>query len=135
MGLNKDYISLICKTDNPTLGEVLLVYQISGIYSETVNGVIMDTDGEDTSNSTLVIVPYKVKCNETYIKPKAWEKLALSAKEQFYTFREGDVVLINQTPVGCKSLEEIKQKYDDCYAIQTIKDFDKIMKHFELICR
>ncbi|MEE3415320.1 MAG: hypothetical protein VZR53_08120 [Prevotella sp.] len=135
MGLNKDYISLICKTDNPTLGEVLLVYQISGIYSETVNGVIMNTDGEDTSNSTLVIVPYKAKCNETYIKPKAWEKLALSAKEQFYTFREGDVILINQTPVGCKSLEEIKQKYDDCYAIQTIKDFDKIMKHFELICR
>lgn len=135
MGLNKDYISLICKTDNPTLGEVLLVYKISGIYSETVNGVIMDTDGEDTSNNTLIIVPYKAKCNETYIKPKAWEKLALSAKEQFYTFREGDVVLINQTPVGCKSLEEIKQKYDDCYAIQTIKDFDKVLKHFELICR
>lgn len=135
MGLNKDYISLICKTDNPTLGEVLLVYRISGIYSETVNGIVMDTDGEDTSNSTLVIVPYKAKCNEAYIKPKAWEKLALSAKEQFYTFREGDVILINQTPVGCKSLEEIKQKYDDCYAIQTIKDFDKIMKHFELICR
>lgn len=135
MGLNKDYISLICKTDNETLGEVLFVYQISGIYSETVDGIIVNTDGKDTSNNTLIIVPYKAKCNETYIKPKEWENLTLSAKEQFYTFREGDVILINQTPTGCNSLEEIRQKYDNCYEIQTIKDFDKVIKHFELICR
>lgn len=137
MGLSiyKDFISLICLHDDATLGEMLYVYKISGVYSETVDGVIVQTDKEDTSDNTLCIVPYSAKCSETYIKPKAWEALTRLQKENHYTFREGDVILINQTPVGCKSLEEIKQKYDDCYTIQTIKNLDKVLKHFELICK
>lgn len=133
----KDYISLICTTDNDTLGEILFVYKLEGIYAESVNGVIVGTDGEDNSNNTLCIVPYKIKgsSGETYVKPKAWEALSISGKESKYTLREGDILLINQTPVNCKSIEEIKQKYDDIYTIQMIKDFNKVYPHFELTCR
>lgn len=137
MGLMKDYISLICITDDTTLGEVLFVYKLEGVYTEIKSGVSINSDGEEVQNNTLVIVPYKVKTSqgETYLKPKAWEALPRLQKETKYTFREGDVILINQTPENCSTLEQVKQKYDDCYTIQAIKDFNKVYKHYELICK
>ena len=137
MGLMRDYISLVCATDNSQLGEVLFVYKLTGVYAEIVKGEIIDTDGENNSNNTLCIVPYNKKGadGEIYLKPKAWEALNLSSKQSKYTFREGDLVLINQTPTDCKSIEEIKQKYDDCFTIQMIRDYNKVYPHFELVCR
>lgn len=135
MALMSDSISLICVHNDETQGEMLFVYNLSGVYTETVDGVIVDSDGEDTSNNTLCIVPYDVDCTEDYIKPKAWEALDNTSKAKYYTFREGDVIVINNMPYDCTTIEEIKAKYDDCYTIQAVRNFNKIMRHFELVCK
>lgn len=135
MGLNTDYISLICTAENATLGEVVYIYKIENVYTEAVSGVRVDNEGDDNDNGTLVIIPSPAKCSEAYLTPKQWEKLTVSQKGDYFTYRLGDYVLINETPVGCTSLEEIKSKYDNMFAIQKIKEFNKLLPHFELICR
>lgn len=135
MGIMKDYISLICTIDDAVLGEVLFVYTIDKVYVETVLGASTDNEGMDTSNNTFAIIPFNAKTVDEYISPKKWERLSKSAKENKYTFRVGDIILVNDIPVNCKSVDEIKQKYDNVYTIQAIKTFDKINPHFELTCR
>lgn len=138
MGMNEmfvDFISLICPTKNIEGKTILMVYKISGVYTEKVYGINRAEDGQTPINNTLVVVPYNAKCTEKYVSPKTWESLSENEKLNYYTFREGDTVMIKQEPVDCTSLEEIKEKYDGVYTIQGIKDFDKISPHFEITCK
>ena len=135
MSLMRDYISLCCAASDPTLGDSVIVYQIKGVYAEEIVGVNRSDDGQEPVNNTLVVVPFNAKCDENYVSPKVWENMNISQKRHNYTFKEGDTILVNQTPSGVTTIEQIKNKYDDCFDIQGIKKFDKVYPHFELTCK
>lgn len=137
MGMMTDYISLICpyKTGQNNDQDALMMYKIKNVYTEIGRGINRSDDGQQPVNDTLVVIPAQARCSESYMKPKAWESGTELTKEHNYTLREGDVVVINETPVGCTTLEDIKAKYDDVFTIQGIKEFNKIYPHFELTCK
>ena len=126
----RDYITLICPFEN-----LLYTYKLSKVYAEEAVGISVNKEGEEVRNNTLVVIPFKCICSETYKEPKEWEKLSQANKQKYYTIREGDTIMVNTTPSGVSSLEEIKNKYDRVYDVQAIKRFDKVFPHWEVTCK
>lgn len=119
-------------------------------YSKTlINNVeiqpIYKTDPQtnSTENNTkvLIIVPYKADSDGAYVndgddkkyylKPKSWKE-----NTNYFTIQIGfDFIVVGDyLDMTDVSLNDIKNKVDDVFVVNEVKDFSDDLKHFEIMC-
>ncbi len=100
------------------------------------------TDESTVDNDlTLLIVKYQVEngskkvpgTEKSFLTPKLWENT--QDKSNVFTiqpsrdfFAKGDL-----TGISDIDYEELKNTYDDVFFIQSLKDFEDDLKHFEIL--
>ena len=101
-----------------------------------------DPQTNDTSNNTkvLIIVPYKADSagayvnsgsdKKYYLKPKSWKE-----NTDYFTIQIGfDFIIVGDySHLTNISLNDIKNKVDDVFVINEVKDFSDDLKHFEIV--
>lgn len=102
-----------------------------------------DPQTNDAQNNTkvLIIVPYKADSGGVYVnsgsdikyylKPKSWKE-----NTDYFTIQNGfDFIIVGDySHLTNISLNDIKNKVDDVFVINEVKDFSDDLKHFEIMC-
>lgn len=100
------------------------------------------TDESTVDNDlTLLIVKYWVENgnkktqgnSKTFLTPKLWE--SLQDKTGSFTIQPGRDFFAKGDLTQLESIdyEELKNTYDDVFFIQSVKDFEDDLKHFEIL--
>lgn len=130
-----DTISLfdVAKNDDGNLA--VIQYVISGVYFEKATGTVLDKDGIRKSYNATLFIPDSMKSDDNYIKPKAWERLRFKEKVENFTIREGQVIVQLGEEIKMNSLDDIVNYYDDAFRVIGVEYLDKVLPHFEVLCK
>lgn len=100
------------------------------------------TDESTVDNDlTLLIVKYRVEngtkkvqgTEKSFLTPKVWE--STQDKSGVFTIQSGRDFFVkgDLTNLNDIDYEELKNTYDDVFFIQSVKDFEDDLKHFEIL--
>ena len=100
------------------------------------------TDESTVDNDlTLLIVKYQVEngskkvpgTEKSFLTPKVWE--STQDKSDVFTIQPGRDFFAKGDLTGISDIdyEELKNTYDDVFFIQSLKDFEDDLKHFEIL--
>ena len=103
--------------------------------TSTVNSV-QDKKLNTAKKTTIFIPVIAIPEGKTYIGPKAYDQLSDEDKENFFTFKEQDKVILGNSLGTITNIKDFN-KLDDVVTIMTVEDnrFGSAnMRHFELGC-
>ena len=98
------------------------------------------TNSTESGTKVLIIVPYKADSGGVYVndgnnkkyylKPKSWKE-----NTDYFTIQIGfDFIIVGDySHLTNISLNDIKNKVDDVFVVNEVKDFSDDLKHFEII--
>lgn len=99
--------------------------------------------GPSNKNEIIIYIPFSVGVeNKSYLKPKAYEKLLDSEKDNYFTLNDGDIIvkgIIDFELTGDKgsNLKYLNEFYDDVSTVSNIITYDfgsEYMKHWKVVC-
>ena len=116
-------------------GIKILQYIISNVYLEKSFGSSIVIDGERKNYNATLFITDNFVSSDKYIKPKLWDKLSFDEKLSNFTIRQNQVVAPISVPVSYNSLDEILNSVDDSFRVIGVDYLDKVLPHFEVICK
>lgn len=116
-------------------GLVILQYILSDVFLETSSGVTLVGDGEKKNYNASLIIPKNFKSTDKYVKPKIWERLSFEEKLNHFTLRSGQIISRIEESISCESFNQILNEYDDSFTVIGVETFDKVLPHFEVVCK
>lgn len=128
-----DVISVLDTAEDESGVLRVLQYILRGVYLERSSGVTIDEAGEKRAYNCTLFVPESVQSEDSYIKPKAWERLSYSEKMHKYTFRPQQVLVLTGESLVYDSLSAVLNSEDDCYQVVGVDYLDKVLPHFEVL--
>lgn len=111
----------------------ILQYILRGVYLERSSGVTIDKDGEKRAYNCTLFVPQSVRCDDTYIEPKAWEALPFSDKLTNYTFRPTQLIVGTDKVLTVETLNEVMNKEQVVFQVIGVDYLTKVIPHFEVL--
>lgn len=132
--LYNDTISIFDSVETED-GIKILQYKISGVYFEKSFGSSVVMDGERKNYNATIFIPKNFDSSDKYVKPKAWSKLPFKDKLNNFTIRQNQVIAPISIPVSYESLDDILNNEDDSFRVIGVDYLDKILPHFEVICK
>ena len=116
-------------------GMKILQYILSNVYLEKSFGSSIVIDGERKNYNATLFIPDNFVSSDKYIKPKLWNKLSFDEKLSNFTIRQNQVVAPISVPVIYNSLDEILNSVDDSFRVIGVDYLDKVLPHFEVLCK
>ena len=116
-------------------GMKILQYIVSNVYLEKSFGSSIVIDGERKNYNATLFITDNFVSSDKYIKPKLWDKLSFDEKLSNFTIRQNQVVAPISVPVIYNSLDEILNNVDDSFRVIGVDYLDKVLPHFEVICK
>lgn len=116
-------------------GMKILQYILSNVYLEKSFGSSIVIDGERKNYNATLFITDNFVSSDKYIKPKLWNKLSFDEKLSNFTIRQNQVVAPISVPVIYNSLDEILNSVDDSFRVIGVDYLDKVLPHFEVICK
>lgn len=116
-------------------GMKILQYILSNVYLEKSFGSSIVIDGERKNYNATLFIPDNFVSSDKYIKPKLWNKLSFDEKLSNFTIRQNQVVAQISVPVIYNSLDEILNSVDDSFRVIGVDYLDKVLPHFEVLCK
>lgn len=116
-------------------GMKILQYILSNVYLEKSFGSSIVIDGERKNYNATLFIPDNFVSSDKYIKPKLWNKLSFDEKLSNFTIRQNQVVTPISVPVIYNSLDEILNSVDDSFRVIGVDYLDKVLPHFEVLCK
>lgn len=113
----------------------LVQYILTGVSWDKSVGITYNKNGDKNASEALVVIPFNVKSSDKFSSQKIWESSNKEFKMNHFTFREGQVVAKTDELVSAHSLSEILSKIDDSYTVVNISQYDRVIPHWELICK
>lgn len=116
-------------------GMKILQYILSNVYLEKSFGSSIVIDGEHKNYNATLFIPDSFVSSDKYIKPKLWNKLSIDEKLSNFTIRQNQVVAPISVPVSYASLDDILNNVDDSFRVIGVDYLDKVLPHFEVLCK
>lgn len=115
-----------------TIDDNVVCYVVSGVYFEASRGITVNSDGEKSASSALVIVPSHFISDDSYVTPKIWSKLTSEEKLTRFTFRPEQVITRVQMVDHFQTLNDVLNKTDFAYKVASVETLDKVLPHWEI---
>ena len=116
-------------------GIKILQYMLSKVYLEKSFGSSIVIDGERKNYNATLFIPDDFESSDKYVKPKLWGSLSFDEKLSNFTIRQNQVVAPISVPVSYDSLDDILNNVDDSFRVIGVDYLDKVLPHFEVLCR
>lgn len=116
-------------------GMKILQYILSNVYLEKSFGSSIVIDGERKNYNATLFIPDNFVSSDKYIKPKLWNKLSFDEKLSNFTIRQNQVVAPISVPISYASLDDILNNVDDSFRAIGVDYLDKVLPHFEVLCK
>lgn len=116
-------------------GMKVLQYILSNVYLEKSFGSSIVIDGERKNYNATLFIPDSFVSSDKYIKPKLWNNLSFDEKLSNFTIRQNQVVTPISVPVSYASLDDILNNVDDSFRVIGVDYLDKVLPHFEVLCK
>lgn len=116
-------------------GVKILQYILSNVYLEKSFGSSIVIDGERKNYNATLFIPDNFVSSDKYIKPKLWDKLSFDEKLSNFTIHQNQVVAPISVPVSYASLDDILNNVDDSFRVIGVDYLDKVLPHFEVLCK
>lgn len=116
---------------------------LNGVNYRGGYGTNTSSKSINNNDENIIYIPFSVYSgNKKYIKPKSYEILSKSERENYFTLNSGDIVvkgiidfeLTNEKGNNLKFLNEF---YDDVSTVNNVKTYDcgsDYMKHWKVVC-
>ena len=129
-----DTISLFDSVETDD-GLKILQYIISGVYLERTFGVKLSSNGEYKGYNATLFIPDCYISNDEYVKPKVWGSMSLDDKLTHFTIRPNQIVVNTDKLLNYNSLDDILNNEDDAFRVIGVECLDKVLPHFEVLCK
>lgn len=117
-------------------GDIKIIqYIISKCYLEMSFGSSIVIDGERKNYNATLFIPEDFISSEKYIKPKKWNNLSLDEKMNYFTIRPNQVIAKLNEYKQYNSLDDVLNSEDDSFRVIGVEYLDKVLPHFEVICK
>lgn len=117
-------------------GDVKIIqYILSKCYMEMSFGSSIVIDGERKNYNATLFIPEDFISSDKYVKPKKWDSLSLDEKMNYFTIRPNQVVVKLNEYKQYNSLDDILNSEDDSFRVIGVGYLDKVLPHFEVICK
>lgn len=116
-------------------GMKILQYILFNVYLEKSFGSSIVIDGERKNYNATLFIPDSFVSDDKYIKPKLWDKLSFDEKLSNFTIHQNQVVAPISIQVSYNSLDEILNNVDDSFRVIGVDYLDKVLPHFEVLCK
>lgn len=130
-----DSVSIIDKAVDDDGVERLIQYVLSGVYFEESKGIIQDADGQNRNYNATLFIPKSYICSEKYISSKSWEKLTFTEKLNYFRLAPSQFIINNSSTLEYDSLNDLINNEESAYEVISIEVYNKVLPHFELICK
>lgn len=113
----------------------ILQYILEGVYLEKSFGSSIVFNGEHKNYNATLFIPSNFKSDDSYVKPKEWCRMNVDGKLHNFTLRQNQIVVPLSNLKSYKTLDEILNCEDDAFRVIGVDYLDKILPHFEVICK
>lgn len=110
---------------------------LRGVLVDESKGANVLKSGLSTADSVVVFIPFSVDAKgKAFLPEKEYMRLSDAEKERHWTLRPGnDFMIRGEVVEPNKTLDQLNQKYDSVYAINSVdtKDFGtEDMRHWQV---
>ena len=113
----------------------IIQYILSRCYLEMSIGSSINMNGEIKNYNATLYIPKNYVSDVSYVKPKVWGSLSLEDKLKYFTLRDNQIICMLSDYKNYNSLNDILNNEDDCFRVIGVDCFDKVLSHFEVICK
>lgn len=113
----------------------ILQYIIKGVYLERSFGSSIVIDGERKNYNATLFIPSSFKSDDSYVKPKEWGRMSLDDKLHNFTLRQNQIIVPIDNFRSYNTLDEILNYEDDAFRVIGVDYLDKVLPHFEVMCK
>jgi hypothetical protein len=124
----EDSITIFNKKYNSTIrdDEYIRTY-IIGVNVDKKKAVNVIKSGLENASSGTIIIPIEDLESEEkeYISPKKYQKLSSEETKKYFTFQEGDIVVIGEVDYNIdkdNTIANLKENYDNVFEVISVDD-------------
>ena len=114
-----------------------------GVNYRSSYGTTTSSKSINNNDENIIYIPFSVYSEDKeYIKPKAYEKLINSEKDNYFTLNDGDIIVkeivdFELTAEKGSNLKALNEFYDDVSTVSNVITYDfgsDYMKHWKVVC-
>lgn len=114
-----------------------------GVNYRSSYGTTTSSKSINNNDENIIYIPFSVYSEDKeYIKPKAYEKLIDSEKDNYFTLNDGDIIVkeivdFELTAEKGSNLKALNEFYDDVSTVSNVITYDfgsDYMKHWKVVC-
>ena len=114
-----------------------------GVNHRSSYGTTTSSKSINNNDENIIYIPFSVYSEDKeYIKPKAYEKLIDSEKDNYFTLNDGDIIVkeivdFELTAEKGSNLKALNEFYDDVSTVSNVITYDfgsDYMKHWKVVC-
>lgn len=128
-----DSVSILDTAQDGTGETKIIQYILRGVYLERSSGITIDKDGEKRAYNCTLFVPQNVRCADTYVEPRDWDRLPFQAKLASYTFRPQQLIVGTDKVLDYETLNEVMNNERVVFQVIGVDYLNKVLPHFEVL--